>query len=87
MKNNKQLDAIKNTIATINNYSSLLLDTKFVFDKDDKDLLKEFTITTRKDQKITGSRKIVNNGKTNQKIFDFVHILYTAYFDAWLIHF
>lgn len=87
MRNNKQqLEAINNTIATINNYSDFLLETRKVYDSKDENLLKELIITTRKDGTITGSRKITNEGRTNQKIVDFTHNIYCAYCDIGVIN-
>ena len=87
MSNKEQLQAIKNAIGTINRYSGYLIEIKPIFDLKNEYLIKEIWFITWKDNKITGARKIKNDGKTNKKIFDYVNNLYLSCYDLGLIHF
>lgn len=87
MKNYDQLQCIKNTIATINNYSDYCIELKPIFDKKDEDLLKEANLITRKNGQITWTKRIVNTWKTNEKIMEFLNILYSSCVCLWLINF
>ena len=87
MTNQEQLKAILNTIGTINRYSDYLIEIKPIFDWKNQDLLKQLNLITRKDRKITWSRRIGNNGQTNKKIYDYMNNLYKSCCDLWLINF
>ena len=87
MNNKERLQAIKNSIETINRYSEYLIEIKPIFDLKDEFLIKEIWLITWKDRKITGARKIKNNGQTNKKIFDYINNFYVSCYDLGLIHF
>lgn len=61
MTNIRQLQCIKNTLATINNYTDYCIEIKQTFDKKDEYLIKDLFLQIYNKQKITGTKYIHNN--------------------------
>ena len=85
MTNEKQRQSIINTISTINTHSHYLIEIKTIYDKNDENLIKEMYLTNIYMWKITWTRHLKNNWKTNKTILDFINNMYRIMYGLGLI--